>query len=103
MSRGIFACIPGPDWLDTLLWRETLPVPRHHFFVSHDQPTEQMANPFEFLQEVRAEGSKVTWPNRRETTITTVLVIIMCILASLFLFSVDQVIHLAINLVLGLR
>ena len=60
-----------------------------------------MANPFQFLQEVRAEASKVTWPNRRETTITTVLVIIMCIFASLFLFAVDQIIHLGINLILG--
>lgn len=62
-----------------------------------------MANPFEFLQEVRAEGAKVTWPNRRETMITTVLVVIMCVLASLFLAVTDQVIHLAINTILGFR
>jgi len=60
-----------------------------------------MANPFQFLQEVRAEANKVTWPNRRETTITTVLVIVMCVFASLFLFAVDQIIHLAINQILG--
>ena len=46
-----------------------------------------MANPFQFLQDVRGEASKVTWPNRRETTITTVLVVIMCVFASLFLFA----------------
>ncbi len=60
-----------------------------------------MANPFQFLQDVRNEGAKVTWPNRRETTITTVLVVIMCVFASLFLFTVDQAIHLGINLILG--
>ena len=60
-----------------------------------------MANPFQFLQEVRGEASKVTWPNRRETTITTVLVVIMCVFASLFLFAADQLIHMAINLILG--
>ena len=60
-----------------------------------------MANPFQFLQDVRNEAAKVTWPNRRETTITTVLVVIMCIFASLFLFTVDQAIHLSINLILG--
>ncbi len=60
-----------------------------------------MANPFQFLQEVRAEASKVTWPNRRETTITTILVVIMCVFASLFLFAADQLIHMAINLILG--
>ena len=60
-----------------------------------------MANPFQFLQDVRAEAEKVTWPNRRETTITTVLVVLMCVFASLFLFTVDQMIHLSINLILG--
>ncbi len=60
-----------------------------------------MANPFQFLQEVRGEAGKVTWPNRRETTITTVLVVIMCVFASLFLFAADQIIHMAINLILG--
>ena len=60
-----------------------------------------MANPFVFLQDVRQEANKVTWPNRRETTITTVLVVIMCVLASLFLAVTDQLIHLTINLILG--
>lgn len=60
-----------------------------------------MANPFQFLQDVRAEATKVTWPNRRETMITTVLVVIMCVLASLFLFLADEIIHIAINLILG--
>ena len=60
-----------------------------------------MVNPFAFLQEVRQEGNKVTWPNRRETLITTVLVVIMCVLASLFLAVTDQVIHLGINFILG--
>ena len=60
-----------------------------------------MANPLQFLQDVRAEADKVTWPNRRETTITTILVLVMCVFASLFLFTVDQAIHLAINLILG--
>ena len=60
-----------------------------------------MANPLAFLQDVRSEVNKVTWPNRRETAITTVLVVLMCILASLFLAVTDQLIHLAINFILG--
>jgi len=43
-----------------------------------------MTNPLEFLQEVRAEGAKVTWPTRRETLVTTGLVIFMVLLASFF-------------------
>lgn len=60
-----------------------------------------MANPFEFVQEVRQEGAKVTWPNRRETAITTVLVMLMCVLASAFLAITDQAIHFAIQIILG--
>jgi preprotein translocase subunit SecE len=61
-----------------------------------------MANPFQFLQEVRQEAGKVTWPNRRETLITTILVVVMCVFASLFLFAADQGIHLLITFVLSL-
>ena len=60
-----------------------------------------MANPFAFLQDVRQETTKVTWPNRRETAITTLLVVVMCVLASAFLALTDQLIHIAINVVLG--
>ena len=60
-----------------------------------------MADPFAFAQDVRQEANKVTWPNRRETAITTLLVVVMCVLASLFLAVVDQLIHLGINLILG--
>ena len=60
-----------------------------------------MADPFAFVQDVRQEANKVTWPNRRETAITTLLVVVMCVLASLFLAVTDQLIHLAINLILG--
>lgn len=63
---------------------------------------ESMANPYHFLQDVRQEANKVTWPNRRETSITTVLVVIMCVLASLFLFVADQGIHLLIGFILSL-
>jgi preprotein translocase subunit SecE len=59
-------------------------------------------NPFEFLQQVRAEGSKVTWPTRKETMITTAMVFVMVVLASLFFLATDQVIAWFIRLVLGL-
>ena len=62
-----------------------------------------MANPFEFIQEVRAEGGKVTWPTRRETGITTLMVLIMVVLAALFFVAIDEVIHFVVGLVLGLH
>ena len=59
-------------------------------------------SPFKFLQEVRSETAKVTWPSRRETTITTIMVFVMVALASVFFFAADQVIRLAVTLVLGI-
>jgi preprotein translocase subunit SecE len=48
-------------------------------------------NPIEFLQQVRQEGSKVTWPSRNETMVTTIMVLIMVVLASFFFLGVDAV------------
>ena len=59
-------------------------------------------NPFEFLQQVRAEGSKVTWPTRKETMITTAMVFVMAVLASIFFLAVDQIIRWGVSLILGL-
>jgi len=56
-----------------------------------------MQNPFEFLQEVRAEGSKVTWPTRRETIVTTIMVFIFVIITSVFFLVVDQVLRFAMG------
>ena len=48
-------------------------------------------SPFKFLQEVRAEAQKVTWPTRKETTITTIMVFVMVVVASIFFLLADQV------------
>ena len=49
-----------------------------------------MANPFEFLQQVRSEASKVVWPSRRETLITTGMVMLMVVFTSAFFLVVDE-------------
>lgn len=59
------------------------------------------SNPFQFLQEVRSEAAKVTWPSRRETLITTGLVFVMIIAASLFFLFTDTVIRWTLGLILG--
>jgi preprotein translocase subunit SecE len=58
-------------------------------------------NPFEFAQETRSEVSKITWPTRNETVLTTVFVIIMVLLAGLFLFAVDQTLSYLIKTILS--
>lgn len=58
-------------------------------------------NPAEFIQEVRDEARKVTWPTRKETMITTGMVLVMVFVASLFFLLVDQVIATLLRLILG--
>ncbi|MBB6483508.1 MULTISPECIES: preprotein translocase subunit SecE [Rhizobium] len=59
------------------------------------------SNPLAFLQQVRSETSKVTWPSRRETMISTVMVLVMVIFASLFFFAADQLIGWVLGYVLN--
>ena len=59
-------------------------------------------SPFKFLQEVRSETAKVTWPTRRETTITTIMVFVMVAIASVFFLLADQAIRIFITFILGL-
>jgi preprotein translocase subunit SecE len=61
-----------------------------------------MTNPLEFLQEVRAEAAKVTWPTRRETLITTGLVLFMVLLASLFFVAVDGALRFIVTGILSI-
>lgn len=60
-------------------------------------------NPFKFLQEVRQETSKVTWPTRNETWVTTIAVLIMVTLASLFFMLADQLMGWVVSSILALR
>ncbi len=59
-------------------------------------------NPFEFLQQVRSEAAKVTWPTRKETLITTAMVFVMVVLASVFFLVVDQVVGWGVRSIIGL-
>jgi preprotein translocase subunit SecE len=59
-------------------------------------------SPFKFIQEVREETRKVTWPSRKETMITTAMVFVMVAITSIFFMVADQVIRIAVTFVLGL-
>ena len=48
-------------------------------------------NTLEFIQQVRTETAKVTWPTRRETTMTAVMVVVMTTVLALFFLGVDNV------------
>ena len=86
-------------------------APRREFFwpdgetfgrEARSAPTEnQMTNPFEFIQQVRAEASKIVWPTRRETLVTTGLVLLLVAFTSIFFVVVDQVLREFVSLALG--
>lgn len=60
-------------------------------------------NPITFLQQVRQEVSKVTWPGRNEVVISTIMVIVLVVAASLFFLAADQVISWLVGLMLSIR
>ena len=60
-------------------------------------------NPLKFLQEVRQEVSKVTWPSRNETIIATVMVLVFVALASVFFVAAEQIISWLVQLMLSIR
>jgi preprotein translocase subunit SecE len=58
-------------------------------------------NPLQFMQQVRAETAKVVWPNRREVTLTTIMVFIMATLTAIFFFVVDLTIRMGLSATLS--
>lgn len=56
-------------------------------------------NPFQFMQQVRAEVAKVAWPTRREVALTTVMVFIMAALTAVFFSLVDVAIRYGLTLI----
>ncbi len=61
----------------------------------------EKTSPLQFAREVRQEASKVTWPTRKETAVTTGMVLVMVLLAAGFFFLADQVLSLGVRFVLG--
>ena len=59
-------------------------------------------SPFAFLQQVRAETAKVVWPSRRETAVSTMMVIAMAFFAAIFFLVADQLISYGVRLLLGI-
>ena len=61
------------------------------------------ASPFQFFKQVRQETSKVTWPTRKETMVSTGMVFVMVFIAAIFFFAVDQVLSAGVKLVFRFR
>lgn len=59
-------------------------------------------NPLTFIQQVRSETAKVTWPSRREVGVSTVMVLVLTSLTAVFFFIVDFAIRSGLGFVLDL-
>ena len=61
-----------------------------------------MLNPVEYIRQVRSEMKKVSWPTLKETRISAIVVFVMVVISSIFLFAADQVIAFAVRMIIGL-
>ena len=61
-----------------------------------------MMNPAQFVAQVRTEAAKVVWPSRKEAGLTTVMVFVMATLVAIFFFLVDQILRVAIDVILNI-
>ena len=59
-------------------------------------------NPIQFIQQVRAEVSKIVWPTRREVILTTIMVFVLATLTSIFFSFIDLGIRSALSTIFGL-
>lgn len=59
-------------------------------------------NPVAYFRQVKGEMKKVTWPTRKETTVSTIAVFIMVTIAAIFLFTADQIIAFLVQFIIGL-
>ena len=67
-----------------------------------DEPeVTRRGGPFAFWREVQAEGRKVTWATRQEVTVSTIMVLLMGVVAAIFFFAIDGLVHWLIALLLG--
>ena len=58
--------------------------------------------PIKYVQEVKNEMDKVTWPSRRETTVTSIMVLIFVFVAAIFFLLADRVLSWIVGLILGI-
>ena len=61
-----------------------------------------MKNPLKFIQDVKQEAFKVTWPSRKETLQGTLMVVAMAIVASIFFLLMDQIFKFFLDIILNL-
>ena len=62
-----------------------------------------MRNPLKFLQEVKQEAFKITWPTKKDTLTGSLMVFVLASLAAVFFLLLDQILRFLLNLVLTIN
>ena len=62
-----------------------------------------MKNPLRFLQEVKQEAFRVTWPTKKDTVTGSLMVFVLASLAAVFFLLLDQILRFFLNLILTLN
>lgn len=75
---------------------------RPHLGIQQVSATMAKTNPFQFIQQVRAEAAKIVWPTRREVLLTTIMVFVMAALTALFFSMVDLLIKGGLQMILDM-
>jgi preprotein translocase subunit SecE len=65
------------------------------------QSAKKKPSPAEFIREVRREAKKVTWPTRKETLISSLMVVVLAVVASVFFLIIDWIAGNAVQFILG--
>ncbi|MFY9287688.1 MAG: preprotein translocase subunit SecE [Alphaproteobacteria bacterium] len=71
--------------------------------MSTEDKTKGGFNPVEFVQETNREIKKVTWPTRKETVMTTVMIVVMALITGVFFLAIDSALGFAISRILGMK
>ncbi|WP_140985473.1 preprotein translocase subunit SecE [Asticcacaulis tiandongensis] len=69
---------------------------------SAEAAPKKRTSPGKFINEVRQEGRKISWPSRKETWITTVMVLIMVLIAAVFFYIIDGGLGFAVNYLISI-
>ena len=62
-----------------------------------------MFNPLRFIQSVKQEAFKVTWPNRRDVMIGSLMVFVLATVASIFFLLLDQIYRFLLDIILNIN
>ena len=62
-----------------------------------------MKNPLKFIQEVKQEAFKVTWPTRKDVLLGSLMVIVLATIAAIFFMFLDQIYKFLLDLILSIN